>query len=62
MATSPSTTAPSRRRVQAALRRAQKDGTEITVGGIATAAESTATFIYRALISSPPSRPATAPR
>ena len=40
MATSPSTTAPSRRRVQAALRRAQKDGTEITVASIAGPPES----------------------
>ena len=40
-------TAPSRRRVQAAIRRAQKDGTDITVGGIATAAGVDRTFIYR---------------
>ena len=40
-------TVPSRRRVQAALRRAQKDGTEITVASIATAARVDRTFIYR---------------
>ena len=40
-------TVPSRRRVQAALRRAQKNGTEITVASIATAANVDRAFIYR---------------
>jgi len=40
-------TAASTRRVQAALRRAQKAGTEITVSAIASAANVDRTFIYR---------------
>ena len=47
MTASPSTTAPSRRRVLAALRRAQKAGAEITVASIATAANVDRAFIYR---------------
>jgi hypothetical protein len=47
MTASPSPTSGSARRVQAALRRAQKDGTEITVASIATAARVDRTFIYR---------------
>ena len=46
-AASPSTTAPSRRRVLAALKRAQKAGTEITVASIAKAANVDRAFIYR---------------